>query len=129
LTLVDVDDVAIGHVLAAERGRIGERYILGGENLTLKQMQDILSDLTGRPKVRLRMPHFVAQAWSYLDVSLARIDPRHNPAATPETARLSRRYEFYDSSKAVRELGFPQTPAREALRKAVEWYRTHGYAA
>lgn len=128
LTIVDVDDVAVGHLLAAERGRIGERYVLGGQNLTLKQVLDLLSEITGRPQVRLRMPHFVALAWSYVDVSLARLSPRHRPAATPETARLSRRYEFFDSSKAVRELGFAQTPAREALRKAVEWYLANGYA-
>jgi dihydroflavonol-4-reductase len=128
LNIVSVEDVAAGHLLAAERGRVGERYILGGENLTLKQVLDLLAEISGRPSGRFRIPHAVAFAWSYADVTLARLNPRRTPAATPEKVRLSRRYEFFDPSKAVRELGLPQTPAREGLRKAVEWYRTHGYA-
>lgn len=128
LNVVDVEVVAAGHLLAAERGRVGERYILGGENLTLKQILDILADVTGRPQVRLRVPHGLALAFAYLDVGLARLSPGRTPTATPEKVRLSRRYEWYDCSKAVRELGLPQTPAREALRKAVEWYTAHGYA-
>ncbi|MCX8068495.1 MAG: NAD-dependent epimerase/dehydratase family protein [Anaerolineae bacterium] len=128
LSIVDVEDVAIGHLLAAERGRVGERYILGGENLTLKQVLDILAEVSGRPRVRLRIPHSVALAWSYVDVAIARLNPRHIPAATPEKVRVSRQKEYYDSSKAMRELGYTYRPAREALRKAVEWYRAHGYA-
>ncbi len=128
LNIVCVEDVAAGHLLAAERGRVGERYILGGENLTLKQVLDLLAEISGRPPARFRIPHSVAQAWSYVDVALARLNPRRVPAATPEKVRLSRRYEFYDPGKAVRELGLPQTPAREGLRKAVEWYLAHGYA-
>ena len=128
MNIVDVEDVAMGHLLAAERGRVGERYILGGENLTLKQVLDILAEVSGRPPVRLRIPHSVALAWSYVDVTLARLNPRHIPAATPEKVRLSRQKEYYDSSKAMRELGYTYRPAREALRKAVEWYRAHGYA-
>lgn len=128
LNIASVEDVAAGHLLAAERGRVGERYILGGENLTLKQVLDLLAEISGRPPARFRIPHSVAQAWSYVDVVLARLNPRRVPAATPEKVRLSRRYEFYDPSKAVRELGLPQTPAREGLREAVSWYRAHGYA-
>ena len=128
LTLVDVDDVAAGHLLAAEKGRVGERYILGGEILSLKGMLDILSEVSGLPPVRWRIPHALALAWGYLDVSLAAIDRRRVPVATPTSARLSRRRESFSSAKAVKELGFPQTPAREALRKAVEWYRANGYA-
>jgi len=128
MNIVDVEDVAMGHLLAAERGRVGERYILGGENLTLKQVLDILAEVSGRPPVRLRIPHSVALAWSYVDVTLARLNPCHIPAATPEKVRLSRQKEYYDSSKAMRELGYTYRPAREALRKAVEWYRAHGYA-
>jgi dihydroflavonol-4-reductase len=128
LTLVDVDDVAAGHLLAAETGRVGERYILGGEILSLKGMLDILSEVSGLPPVRWRIPHALALAWGYLDVSLAAIDRRRVPVATPTSARLSRRRESFSSAKAVRELGFSQTPAREALRKAVDWYRANGYA-
>jgi dihydroflavonol-4-reductase len=128
LSIVDVEDVAAGHLLAAERGRIGERYILGGENLTLKQILDLLADVSGRPPVHLHIPHWVAHTWSYVDVAMACLIPRHIPAATPGKVRLARRYEFFDSGKAVRELGFRRTPVRVALRKAVEWYRAHGYA-
>jgi len=128
LNIVDVEDVATGHLLAAERGRIGERYILGGENLPLKQVLDLLAEISGQPRVRIRIPNSLALAWSYVDVTLARLDPRRIPAATPAKVRLSYRYEFYDPGKAIRELGLPQTPAREALRKAVEWYRGNGYA-
>jgi dihydroflavonol-4-reductase len=128
LNIVDVEVVAKGHLLAAERGRAGERYILGGENLTLKQILDILSQVSGLPPVRLRIPHWVALSFAYLDVALARLNPNRTPAATPEKVRLSMRYEWFDSSKAVRELGLPQTPAHEALGKAAEWYRAHGYA-
>ncbi len=128
LNIVDVEDVAAGHLLAAERGQVGERYILGGENLTLSQVLDLLADVSGRPHVRFRIPNSVALAWSYVDVALARLNPQRMPAATPEKVRLSRRYEFFDPGKAIRELGLPQTPAREALRKAVAWYRDHGYA-
>jgi len=128
LNLVDVEDVALGHILAAEKGRIGERYILGGENLTLKQMLDHLAEISGLRPVRMKIPHFVTHLWAYLDVTLARIFPQRVPVATPETARLSYRYEYFDSSKAVQELGFPQNPAYQALRKAIAWYRANGYA-
>ncbi len=128
LNIVDVEDVAAGHLLAAERGRVGERYILGGENLTLKQVLDLLAEVSERPRVRLRIPHRLALGWAYVEVTLARLRPGHVPAATPEKVRLSHRYEFFDPGKARRELGLAQTPAREALRTAVNWYRDHGYA-
>jgi dihydroflavonol-4-reductase len=128
LNIIDVEDVAAGHLLAAERGRVGQRYILGGENLTLKQILDLLAEVSGRPQVRLRIPHWVAQCWAYVDVTMARLNPHRTPAATPDKVRLARRCEFFDPGKAVRELGLPQTPPRVALRKAVEWYRAHGYA-
>jgi dihydroflavonol-4-reductase len=129
LTIVDVDDVATGHLLAAERGTIGERYVLGGENLSLKQVLDILAEVSGRPKVRTRIPRGVALAWAYVDTGLARLNPRHVPAATPDAVRVSAKREFFSSAKAIRELGFSPSPAREALRKAVDWYRQNGYVS
>ena len=87
----------------------------------------LLAEISGGPRVRLHVPHWVAHGWAYVDVSLARLNPRGTPAATPDKVRLSRRYEFFDSGRAVRELGLPQTPARVALRKAVEWYKSNGY--
>jgi len=127
LNIVDVDDVAAGHLLAAETGRLGERYILGGENITLKNLLDCLSDISGLPPVQLQIPHTIALAFSYLDTGLARLNPRHIPTATPDTVRLSRRYEYFDSSKAQRELGYSHSTARQALGKAVAWYQKNGY--
>jgi dihydroflavonol-4-reductase len=89
---------------------------------------DLLAEVSGLPQVRLHVPHSVALAWSYVDVSLARLNPKHTPTATPDAVKQSRRYEFYEISKAINELGFPKSSAREALRKSVEWYRAHGYA-
>ena len=96
--------------------------------LTLRQIFDILAEVSGRPPVRIRIPGNVALAWAYVDVALARLNPHHTPTATPATVRISRKHMHFTASKAVRELGLAQTPSREALRKAVEWYRAHGYA-
>ncbi|OGO34088.1 MAG: hypothetical protein A2Z16_02425 [Chloroflexi bacterium RBG_16_54_18] len=128
LNLVDVDDVAAGHLQAAEKGRLGERYILGGENLSLKAMLDLLADVSGLPEVRLRIPHGVAMAWSFLDVFLSRIIKGRLPAATPDKVRLAYHYEFFDSTKARTELAVPITPVHSALQKAVTWYRENRYA-
>jgi dihydroflavonol-4-reductase len=129
MNVVDVEDVALGHWLAAEKGRVGERYILGGENVTMKRMLDLLSEITGLPSPRLRVPYRPILALSYLNAAFCRIFPRITPRMTPETIRMSSHYMYFDPSKAVRELGFPQTPARDALAKAVEWYRENGYIA
>jgi dihydroflavonol-4-reductase len=128
LTIVDVDDVANGHLLAMEKGKVGERYILGGENLSLKQVLDLLSEISGRPEVRAQIPRAVALVWAYVDTGLARLNPKHIPAATPDAVRVSSKKEYFSSAKAMRELGYMYVPAREALRKAVEWYRANGYA-
>ena len=128
LTIVDVDDVANGHLLAMDKGKIGERYILGGENLSLKQVLDLLSEVSGRPQVKIRIPRMVAMAWAYMDIALTRLNPKHIPAATPDAVRVSALREYFSSNKAVRDLGYNFIPAREALCKAVEWYRTNGYA-
>jgi dihydroflavonol-4-reductase len=127
LTIVDVDDVAAGHLLAMEKGKVGERYILGGENLTLKEVLDLLAEISGRPKVRTRIPRIVALAWAYVDTGLARVNPGHIPAATPAAVRVSSKKEYFSSAKAMRELGYTYIPAREALRKAIEWYQINGY--
>jgi dihydroflavonol-4-reductase len=128
LTIVDVDDVAEGHMLAMGKGKVGERYILGGENLSLKQVLDLLSEVSGRPEVRARIPRAVALGWAYLDTGLARLNPKHIPAATPDAVRVSSKKEYFSSAKAIRDLGYSFIPARDALQKAVEWYRTNGYA-
>jgi dihydroflavonol-4-reductase len=127
LTIVDVDDVANGHLLAMQKGTVGDRYILGGDNLSLKQVLDLLSELSSRPEVRARIPRAVALAWAYVDTTLARIFPDHIPAATPAAVRVSSKKEYFSSAKAIRDLGYAFIPAHDALRKAVEWYRANGY--
>jgi dihydroflavonol-4-reductase len=128
MNIVDVEDVAAGHLLAAERGRVGERYLLGGENLTLKEFLDLLSEASGLPPVRFKVPIAVVQAWSYVDAAIDRLIPGYTAWATPEEARQSNKWMNFDVSKAINELGLPQTPATEILRKAVAWYRANGYA-
>jgi dihydroflavonol-4-reductase len=127
LTIVDVDDAANGHLLAMEKGKIGERYILGGENLSLKEVLDLLSEVSGGPKVRVRIPQAVALCWAYVDTGLARMNKKHTPAATPDAVRVSTKKEYFTSQKAIRELGYSFISAREALQKAVNWYRANGY--
>lgn len=127
LNIVDVEDVAQGHLLAAEKGRVGERYILGHENLTLKEILGILADLTGKLAPTTRLPYYPILLLSYMYAAVCRALPGREPQMTPATVRLARKRMFFDSSKAVQELGFPQTPARDALRKAVDWFREHGY--
>jgi dihydroflavonol-4-reductase len=129
LTIVDVDDVATGHLLAMEKGKIGERYILGGENLSLKQVLDLLSEVSGRSKVRIRIPRALALAWAIVDTGLAKLNSNHIPSATPDTVRVSSKKEYFSSTKAMLALGYTYIPASEALRKAVNWYRTYGYAS
>ena len=127
LNLIDVRDVAAGHLLAADRGRPGERYILGHRNMTLKEILDALARLTGLPSPRLRVPHWLPLAFAHLSTAAARLTGRP-PRVTAEAVRLSRHRMFFDPGKAVRELGLPQSPIEPALARAVEWFTSHGYA-
>ena len=127
LNLVDVEDVARGHLLAADKGRVGEKYILGHENLTLQQILLLLAELTGRPAPRFKVPYALALGVAYMDAALARLIPGREPFAPPVGVKLSKKKMFFDPSKAVHELGWTQTPVREALRKAVQWFRENGY--
>jgi len=127
LNLVDVEDVARGHVLAADKGQVGEKYILGHENLTLQQILALLAELSGRPAPRFKVPYALALGVAYADAALARLIPGREPFVPPVGVKLSKKKMFFDPSKAVRELGLPQTPVREALRKAVQWFEENGY--
>lgn len=127
LNVIDVEDVAIGHLLAAEKGRIGEKYILGNENLTLQQILALLSEITNRPAPRFKAPYLLALSAAYVDAAVARLIPGREPSIPPVGVKLSKKKMFFDASKAVRELGLPQTPVREALRKAVVWFAANGY--
>jgi len=126
LNVVDVRDVAAGHLLAAERGGVGERYILGHRDMTLKEILDTLAVLSGLPAPRIRLPHWVPLTAAAIDTGLARLRGRV-PSLHLDAVRLSRHRMFFDAGKAVRELGLPQTPVEQPLRRAVEWFREHGY--
>jgi dihydroflavonol-4-reductase len=128
LNLVDVDEVARMHVVALERGTPGERYILGGENLTLKQILDRLSTITGLPSPTIKVPHAVAMAFAFWDENFTGKLLGKEPRATVEAVRMGRKTMFASSAKAVRDLGFRVTPVYPALRSAVEWFLAHGYA-
>jgi len=126
LNLVDVRDVAAGHLLAAEKGRIGERYILGNRNMTLKEILDALAALTGLSSPTIKLPHWIPFAAAALDTAFARVSWRA-PHVSIDSVRMSTHRMFFDASKAVRELGLPQTPVEEALSRAVAWFRENGY--
>jgi len=120
--------VAEGHVLAAERGRVGEKYILGHENLELREIFAKLAAIAGRPAPTRRVPHWLPIAVGFVDTALAKTFG-YEPRVPYDAARMSRYKMFFDPGKAVRELGLPQTPVDEPLRRAVTWFRQHGYVA
>jgi dihydroflavonol-4-reductase len=126
LNVAPVEDIAAGHLLAAEKGRVGQRYILGGRNMTLKQILDALSAITGRPAPRVRLPHAVALAAGYADQWLSRLAGRE-PQIPVEGVKMSRHRMFVESDKAERELGYKPTSVEAALERAVTWYQQHGY--
>jgi dihydroflavonol-4-reductase len=128
LNVAAVEDIAAGHLLAAEKGRIGERYILGARNMTLKQILDALSTITGRPAPRVRLPHAVALAAGYADQLFSRLAGRE-PQIPVEGVKMSRHRMFVESDKAARELGYKPTSVEAALERAVRWYEQHGYLA
>ena len=121
LNLVDARDVAAGHLLAAERGRPGERYILGCENLTLKQILDRLAGITGRKAPALQLPYAVAYAAGVVTTGWAAISGR-TPRAPLEAVKMARKKMFVTHAKAAGELGYAPGPVDEALRRAVEWF-------
>jgi dihydroflavonol-4-reductase len=128
LNVVDVRDVAEGHLLAAERGVVGERYILGHRNLTLAELLDLLARISGVRWARLRLPHFIPLVVAALEVPIARLR-RRPPRVSLEAVRLARKKMFFDPAKAVRDLGLPQSPVEAALARAVAWFRAQGYVA
>jgi dihydroflavonol-4-reductase len=126
LNFVAVEDVAKGHWLAAKRGQVGARYILGDRNLTLKDMLQLLSDLSGRPMPRVRLPHAVPYLASLADLLASRLF-RRSPRIPMEGVRLARHKMFVDASKATRVLGFQPTSVEAALERAIRWYSDNGY--
>ncbi len=128
LNLIAVEDCARGHVLALEQGRVGERYILGHRNLSLREILSMLAKLTSRPPPRFKVPRWLAYAAAYTDELIEGRLLRRAPGIPINGVRMSARCMYFDASKAVRELGLPQTPIEDALARAVAWFRAEGYA-
>ncbi|MDE3019374.1 MAG: NAD-dependent epimerase/dehydratase family protein [Nitrospirota bacterium] len=128
MNLIDVEDVAAGHVHAMERGRLGERYILGNKNLMLKEIFEILSRLTGVPAPTIKLPRLAILPLAYANQWLADHFTHRPPRIPLEGVKMAKYRMHYDCSKAARELGPPQIPVEVALEKAVRWFRDHGYA-
>lgn len=128
LNLVDVGEVARMHVEALERGIPGERYILGGENLTLKQILDRMSAITGLPSPTMKVPHAVAMIFAFFDETITGKLRGQEPRATVEAVRMGKKMMFASSLKAERDLGFKVLPIYKALRSAIDWFVEHGYA-
>jgi len=126
LNFVGVEDCATGHLLAAEKGKIGERYLLGAENLALKQVLDELEKITGLPAPRLKIPHGLALGAAYVETAFSRLVGRE-PQIPVEGVKIARHLMFVDCSRGQRELGFRPGPVAAALERAVRWYEANGY--
>jgi dihydroflavonol-4-reductase len=128
LNFVGVEECAAGHLLIAEKGKVGERYLLGGENLTLKQMLDTLAKITGLRAPILKIPHGLALGVAYANTALSRLVGRE-PGIPVEGVKIARHMMFVDCARAKRELGFQAGPVAAALERAVRWYESNGYIA
>jgi len=128
LNFVGVEECAAGHLLVSEKGKVGERYLLGGENLTLKAMLDTLANITGLRAPLLKIPHGLALGVAYANTALSRLIGRE-PGIPVEGVRIARHMMFVDCSRAKRELGFQAGPVSAALERAVRWYEANGYIA
>lgn len=127
LNVVHVDDVAAGHVMAYDRGVIGESYILGGENRTLQWILQTVAELAGRRPPRLRLPHWLVVPIAYVAEGVARVRGGSEPIITVDGVRMSRKLMYFSSAKAERELGYAARPALEALRDELDWFYKNGY--
>jgi dihydroflavonol-4-reductase len=125
LNIVHVDDVAAGHLLAYERGRLGERYILGGEDMSLREILGMIAGLVGRRPPRIRLPYGAILPIAYAAEAVASITGRSG-RITLEGVRMSRKRMFFSSAKAVRELGYRWRPPLRAFADAIDWFRAHG---
>ena len=128
LNWVHVRDVAVGHILAAEKGRFGERYILGNAegNWTMRETLAVLEEITGIPAPKMQIPYWVALAVAYVNETIA-FAHRRPPKAPLAGVRMAKYKMWFNPAKAIRELGLPQTPPRQAFADAVDWFRANGY--
>jgi dihydroflavonol-4-reductase len=127
MNLIDVDDVAEGHLQAMEKGRLGERYILGNRNLSLYEIFKMLSRLTGIPAPSVKLPRLGILPLAYANHWISNYITHRPPRIPLEGVRMAKYRMHYDSSKAIRELGLPQTPVELALEKAIKWFQEHKY--
>mgnify|MGYP001766500973 CR=1 FL=1 len=126
INIIDVEDVARGHILAAKKGRVGERYLLGNKNITVHDYLTLIADIAGVKSPTIKLPYHVALALGYFFEWGAFIT-RKSPIVTASEVRIAKMTEWYDSSKAVNELGLPQTPIDITIKKALNWFRENGY--
>jgi dihydroflavonol-4-reductase len=127
LNLVDVETCARGHILAAQKGRVGEKYILGNQNLTLAQIFEMLSQITGLKAPRVKLPYYPILMAAYVNQAISAVTGKE-PLIPLAGVQMARKFMFFDPAKAVNELGLPLTPVHGSLERAVEWFRSHGYA-
>jgi dihydroflavonol-4-reductase len=126
LNFVGVEECAAGHLLVSEKGKIGERYLLGAENLTLKELLDTLAKITGLPAPRMKIPYGLALGVAYVESAFSRLIGKE-PGIPVEGVKIARHKMFVDASRARRELGFQPGPVAAALERAVRWYQANGY--
>lgn len=125
LNIAHVDDVAAGHVLALDRGEIGRRYILGGEDLSLREILTAIAEICGRPAPRIRLPRRLIFPVAYISEAWAWLTDGPEPQATVDGLKMARKKMFFDSSRAISELGYESRPARVALEDAITWFAAH----
>ena len=128
LNLIHVHDVARGHLLAADQGRVGEKYILGHENLSLSQILRLLAQISGRPAPKVKLPYWPVLAMAYVNEWWANHLSRRPPRMPVTAVRMAKKFMYFDNTKARQELGLTLTPLHQALEEAVAWFRQHGYA-
>jgi dihydroflavonol-4-reductase len=126
LNVVHVDDVARGHLQALRFGRRGERYILGGRDLSLREILEVVGEHTGRPATTVRLPHWAVYPIAAVGEAVALVTKRE-PRATLDGVRMAKKYMYFSSAKAERELGYRWRPAEQAIADAVDWFKSHGY--
>lgn len=126
INIIDVEDVARGHILAAKKGRVGERYLLGNRNITVHDYLWLIADIAGVKPPALKLPYKLALAFGYAFELIANLTKKP-PVVTASEVRIGKMTEWYDCSKAVNELGLPQTPIDVTIRKALGWFRENGY--
>ena len=129
LNVVHVDDVAAGHMLAYDKGEVGERYVLGGENLALAEILAVVAERRGRKAPKVRLPRAPLIPLAHLAEAWARVTNGPEPMLTVDGLKMAARPMYFSHAKAARELGYQARPAAEAIREAVDWFEAEGYLA